>query len=270
MPEAGRRVFFGIEALGPWSSEIPKGRLIPLEGRHLTLAFLGFVKDERIGRLMSYIPKPPWTIGLIAEAKAPILLPPKRPRCLAWQIDVLESKDKFETYQKDLSEFLAKEKLLPENETARSFLPHITLTRSPFDVQEWIQSFKKQYITLSGMHLYESLGQSTYRPIHSWPVLLPFEELDHTADIAFLLRADSIRTLALHAFCALAAKCPSIINSPFAHQTITSLDELIEKLNQAIAHLDIHEGSPFKAVSYHGELVERENGIMEWEMIVDV
>jgi hypothetical protein len=40
-------------------------------------------------------------------------------------------------------------------------------------------------------------------------------------------------------------------------------------LNEAIARVDEQMGTPFKAVSFHGDIQEEE-GVLKWEMIVDV
>ena len=35
------RLFFGMEIVSPWLEQLPNGRIIETEYRHLTLAFLG-------------------------------------------------------------------------------------------------------------------------------------------------------------------------------------------------------------------------------------
>lgn len=267
---SGKRLFFGLEALGPWPLKLPNGKIIPEKGRHATLAFLGFTKEERLTDLINSTPPLPWQVGLTTIAKAPLLLPPGKPRCLSLEIETLENREGLFTYQESLSALLFNDGFLTVKEKTRGFLPHVTLARAPFESKEWIKNFYKQFITLGSMHLYESLGNSTYKPLHTWPVLPPFEEKNHTADLAFLIRGPSIPSLALHAFSALAGVSPSLFQYMFSWTQVESLDDLIKEINNSIARLDIEEGSPFKAVSYHGDIKNLGNGVFEWEMIVDV
>jgi len=37
-----------------------------------------------------------------------------------------------------------------------------------------------------------------------------------------------------------------------------------------VAQADQEIGAPFKAVSFHGNIVKKNNQLLEWEMIVDV
>lgn len=267
---SGKRLFLGLEALGPWPVKLPPGRIIPEEGRHATLAFLGFIQEERLTDLIDMTPPLPWRVGLTTIAKAPLLLPPRKPRCLSLEIEPLENIEELFTYQESLSTLLLNNGFLMVKEKSRSFFPHITLARAPFESREWIKSFHKQFIHLGSLHLYESLGNSTYKPLHSWPVLPPFEEMSHTADLAFLIRGPSIQSLALHAFTALVGVSPSLFQYMLPWAQVESLDDLIKGINSSIACLDIEEGSPFKAVSYHGDIKSLGNGVLEWEMIVDV
>lgn len=267
---SGKRLFLGLEALGPWPFELPGGRIIPEEGRHATLIFFGYVREECVLHLTNITPPPPWKVGLTAVANAPLLLPKKKPNCLSWEIELLEQKEQLFAYQESLSNLFIEEKLLHPKEAALGFLPHITLARKPFDHKAWFGSFSKQLTALGSMHLYESLGSSTYKPLHTWPVISPFQEISHTADLAFCVRGQSLESLALHAFMALNKACPSLFRYMQPWTEVRSFDEMVALINHSISSMDIEEGSPFKAVSYHGEIKNLENGVLEWEMIVDV
>ena len=47
-------------------------------------------------------------------------------------------------------------------------------------------------------------------------------------------------------------------------------DEIIIQLNEKISLWDAESGCPFKAVSFSGEITKKENGLLHWEMIIDV
>ncbi|CRX39433.1 2'-5' RNA ligase family protein [Estrella lausannensis] len=269
-PSSGKRLFLGLETSGPWPAKMPNGRIIPENGRHATLVFLGLVQGERLKELVGMTPPPPWPVGLGALATAPLLLPPEKPRCLSWELELLENREQLFAYQESLLSLFCAEGFVTPREKSRHFLPHVTLARAPFDSSSWIKGFTKQFITLGSLHLYESLGGSTYTPLHSWPVIAPAQEMNHTADLAFYIRGQSIQSLTLHAFMALTGVHPPLVRYMPPWSEVESLDDLIACINHSVSRMDIEEGSPFKAVSYHGELKTLGNGVFEWEMIVDV
>jgi hypothetical protein len=95
----------------------------------------------------------------------------------------------------------------------------------------------------------------------------PFKEIEHTADLAFQLHAESIPALCQNAFTALAFHFPQLIQ--FKQEPPTLKEKIISTLNYALAKADAALGCPFKAVSHHGEIKEKD-GLLSWEMIVDV
>ena len=72
----------------------------------------------------------------------------------------------------------------------------------------------------------------------------------------------------LHAQVALANEFPPFLD--FMDQECgEELDGVIAALNRMISQADATLGCPVKAVSFHGDLRE-EDGLLIWEMIVDV
>lgn len=67
---------------------------------------------------------------------------------------------------------------------------------------------------------------------------------------------------------ALAFECPELVPYLDSEGEVGSLEEVIMKLNEIVTHGDREIGTPFKAVSFHGDVKEEE--ILTWEMIVDV
>lgn len=136
------------------------------------------------------------------------------------------------------------------------WLCHVTLSRKPFDREEWKKAFIPLPLSIHGIHLYESLGQSKYKPIWSSPLIAPFTEIEHTADIAFLIRGDHFIQLHRHAQIALAFRFPPLLQ--FLNQnTFDNLEDIIIDLNDTIAKADSLIGCPFKAISFHGQIEEK-------------
>lgn len=260
-----KRLFFGFEVDGAWDEAFPSGRVLLQEDRHTTAAFLGSLDLDQVRHVIDSMPLPSWKIGLAAIASRLLILP----RCVAFEFELQESSDLFFSYQKELSSHLVKNGLLKEKEQHRAFLPHVTLSRPPFNKQKWKEYFKKIPLSIGSFHLYESLGGSRYQKVWTHSMLSPFEEIAHTADIAFTVRGYDLKSLSLHAFFALATKAPSLLNYGFETNAFATLEDLVAGLNASIALLDIDEGSPLKAVSYHGD-ISKADGVLEWRMVVDV
>jgi RNA 2',3'-cyclic 3'-phosphodiesterase len=108
-----------------------------------------------------------------------------------------------------------------------------------------------------------------YQSLWEIPLLSPFEEFEHTADIAFLVRGTTPQELHRNAQLALAFKFPKIL--PFFSKRLQdTLDEIIIALNEMVGKADAECGCPFKAVSFHGQIKAEEENLLHWEMIVDV
>lgn len=251
--ENKKRLFFGIEMISPWPDDFPKGRILDEESRHITMAFLGnVVYEERLHN----IPMPGWKVGRVGFFEKCIALA----RVIAW--DPVFFDDRVTLYQKELVRWL-------KMDDPRGFFPHMTIAREPFDKRGWMEAFTPLPFFAGSLHLYESLGSSKYKVLWSYNVLPPFVEMEHVADIAFRVYGETAQEIYQNAGVALAFKCPEIGKFLNLKESKENVTEIVIALNDAVAKLDEEVGSPLKAVSFHGEIQE-ENGILVWEMIIDV
>jgi len=264
-----RRLFFGAEVDAPWSEESFGGRVIDERSRHLTLAFLGELLFTEIEKIVDTFPVPSFKVGIVGESNRLLLLPKNSPRAIAYLVDWVEQKALLEDFQKNLIQWLAFHHLPIQKQT--TLLSHITFARAPFkgDLTKMTLSQPIPF-TLQAIHLYESVGNLHYQPVWSYPLIPPFEELEHIADIAFRIYAEKNSQLHLHAQYALAFKFPSLLPFVFLDSLKEDLDEIIIALNQLVTKADQLIGSPLKAVSFHGSIERNDMGILQWEMIVDV
>ena len=151
----------------------------------------------------------------------------------------------------------------------RGWINHVSIARDPFDEKGWKRDFKPLPFISHKLHVYKSVGNLNYEPKWTMELLAPFDEIPHTADLAFKIRGDKFAMLKTHAEMALAFRYPNLTGYFEEYRGIERVEQLIQHLNRAITKADSKEGSPLKSVSLHGE-IEEKNGILEWEMIVDV
>lgn len=236
------RLFFGMEIVSPWPEHLPDGRIIETENRHLTLAFLG---ETNTPDLDSF-PKPSFSTGIGGIFNEPIFLK----NVVAWHVNWFG--DEVVEYQKTVAKHF---------HLSEKFLSHVTMSRKPYNVEDWKKSFQPLPMYAKNIHLYESLGYSKYKVLWTHPILPPFEDIEHTADLAFLVRREHY----LNAQLALAFHFPLLLRY-YDDRKIESLDEIVSALNLLIARADGEIGCPFKAVSFHGTDEDKD----EWEMVVDV
>lgn len=262
-----KRLFFGLEVNAPWINPLPAGRIIVEDKRHITLAFLGNISFSELYEALPSIPKPNFRIGYTGIFDRCLFLPRNPPNVIAFGIHFLGDVLNLYEYQKTLLCWLKEINISLDD---KKWLPHVTLARKPFDSQEWLNHFTSLPFYTSHFHLYESKGNLNYESIWTFPIQAPFEELDHTADIAFMIYGNTIKDLYFHAFTALAFKEPHLIEFFEENVAIDSLEDLIFALNQCIAITDSQRRCCLKAVSYHGEIISNEQKILQWEMIVDV
>ena len=180
----------------------------------------------------------------------------------------MENSKSLRDFQQELLKWLKDNNFSCQNGD-REFLPHVTLCRQPFSPQEWHQKFTPLPLMTKNIHLYESLGHSRYQSCWTYPILAPFEEIDHTADIAFLIKGYSFRQLHQHAQIALAFKYPPLLSYLSPTLENVQIDDIIMDLNHSIGLADQEIGCPLKAVSFHDKLNKVDN-LFTWEMIVDV
>ena len=261
-----QRLFFALQVEAPWPLEPPEGRILDQEVRHLTLAFLGTGHFPDLLNQVETIPRPPFRIAPVGTADSLICLPPESPRVIATTVCWCNGFNQVVQWQEEIKQWLLE---LGYTLDKRPFFPHITFARAPFDPRIWKEAFYPLPFFTPTLHLYESLGNLHYKSVWSYPLIPPFEEFEHTADIAFLIRGASLKEIHLHAQIALSFKHPSLIPY-FAKELADSLDEIIIDLNRMIGESDREEGSPFKAVSFHGLIQQTPENILTWEMIVDV
>ena len=260
------RLFFGAQAEAPWPIDYPPARMIPEETRHLTLAFLGENAYSKLKDLLPEIPRPSFEIGPAGIAKELIFLPKQASRVVAMSIDWLDADARLNIYQHALAQWLQNHGYPLDQ---RPFFPHLTIARAPFDKEIWKEQFTPLPFFIKAIHLYQSLGNLQYQSLWEIPFLPPFEEFEHTADIAFLIRGNCIAELHQHAQLALSFKFPPMVQFYSSHLQ-NSLDEIIISLNELIAKADAEIGCPFKAVSFHGSIKPDKKNLLCWEMIVDV
>lgn len=262
-----KRVFIGLEILAPWPEHLPAGRLIEESERHMTLAFLGNTPIERLKEALQDFPTPDFTVGLVGTFDQCLFLPPHKPSVVAWHADCLKQ-TKLNTFQKTLTEWLQQKGFSFDQK--KEFLPHVALARSPFDIKPWKASFSILPFIAKDIHLYESLGHSKYTSLWTYTFKSPFEEIAHTADIAFLIRGNCLEELFLHAQSALCFCYPPLTAFAISPLQLESLIDIIIALNERISTADQEIGVPLKAISFHGDIQEETDGTLYWEMIVDV
>lgn len=248
---------------------MPLGRYLKESDRHFTLAFLGSVNAEKLSQTLSEFPRPPFLVGRAGYFTKPLFLPFRHPNVVAWDAAWLDRESPIITFQKQLSRWLIEKKFLPQQEELRDWLPHVTLCRKPFDQKKWSEAFQPLPFITGNIHLYESLGHSNYAKLWSYPLTPAFEEIEHTADIAFRIFGENIEELYRHAFTALAFKSPLFLPFFKPKDVLESVDDIVMGLNESIAYADQDHRCPFKAVSFHGDIQQNET-ILQWDMIVDV
>lgn len=261
-----RRLFFAAEVEAPWPKDYPPARMIPEETRHITLAFLGETAFPKIKELLGSIPLPSFRIGPVGVGSKLVFLPPEKKHVAALSVAWADGEGKLESYQEKLADWLYKHGY-PKDK--RPFFSHVTIARAPLDPIDWQEHFYSLPLFIKAIRLYQTVECLQYKTLWESPLLSPFEELEHTADIAFLVRGATPQELHRHAQIALAFKHPSLINFFSTHMQNT-VEEIVIALNEMIGKADAEDGCPFKAVSFHGNIYEDANHLLNWEMIVDV
>ena len=264
-----RRVFFAFEVLAPWPEKLPEGRYLAETDRHMTVVFLGNVRYPPLEKALTTLPKPDFKVGLAGKFNRCHFLPRHRPNVVAWHVDWLDKEYDLAAYQRVLVDWLELHDF-PIRIHEEGFLPHVTVCRRPFRYTDWRKAFHPLPMVIKDLHLYESVGGLRYRPIWTCPLKAPFEEFEHTADLAFRVRGETLQQILRHAQAALAFHYPPLVSALSDHIEVASLDDIIIDLNALIAKVDKREGCPIKAVSFHGKLIEEEDQTLMWEMILDV
>ena len=264
-----RRLFFGCETAAPWPSSMPEGRIIEEANRHVTLLFLGQASLSSLEKLLFKLPLPDFAFAPVGIFEECLFLPKRKPRLAAWKISFLEKQGELASYRSALAGWLRERGFEPDLRY-KEFLPHLSLCRGSFSKEEWKRAFVPLPLLLKNFALFESLGNSLYRSLWSHSFTPPFEEIEHTADVAYLVRGEDLKELQLHALFALAFLSPPFLNYLGELPDPEDSDQMIANLNEIVAKVDTSIGSPLKAVSYHGVPQEISKNQLEWEMIIDV
>lgn len=262
-----KRLFFGFEVDAQWPQDLPKGRILDERHRHMTAAFLGNIDYDLFLKILPSIPKPSMRVGLAAQLDACLFLPEHHPRVVAWHVKWIDDGSPLLSYQKSLVKWLKSNQYHVDD---REFLPHVTLCRSPFYPREWKKGFSPLPCGITNLHLYESTGHLQYIPLWTYSIQSPFEEIEHTADIAFNIYGENIKQLHTHSQIALATRFPPLLRYLSKDIDVKSIAEIVADLNSTIARADTEIGCPLKAVSYHEDVQMDQNQVVRWEMIIDV
>lgn len=262
-----KRLFFGFEVQAPWPDSFPEGRLLEEKSRHITLAFLGNVPFSKLQSFLKEIPSIQLQIGPVGICDKCLCLPPRHPHVIAWHVHWLNHGNEIQAFQRALVQWLKNHQFHIDE---REFLSHVTLCRTPFLEKEWKKAFEPLPCLIKAFHLYESKGNSKYEMIWSKSLLPPFEERDHTADIAYRIYGTTLEEIFINAQVALAFRFPPFLNFFNSAESIDSLETVIIRLNEIVSRADSEMSCPFKAISFHGKLQHTEQNILYWEMIVDV
>lgn len=260
-----RRLFFGFGVEAPWPKSYPRGRIIPDSMRHMTLAFMADASPEKLMQLK--FPLPDLKRGLAGYFDEPIFLPPKHPRVVSWHPKMSHLRQ-VAAYQQKLTEWLQLMGYEPDHPD-RPWLGHVTVARGPFDIDQWRRQFQCLPFLSTHLNLYESVGNLRYEVLASHTLPPPFEEIPHTADIAFRIYGNSLEEIFERALLALAFRVPDLLMYRAPADPLESVEDIVRHLNRSITLMDVKQGCPLKSVSFSGEVKLLEEELI-WEMIVDV
>jgi RNA 2',3'-cyclic 3'-phosphodiesterase len=262
-----KRLFLGFSIEAPWPEISLKGRILDPKDRHVTLCFLGEQNESSALSFFDALPTLPFPLMPCGYADDILFLPSiDKTNVAAYHLS-LDETEALKSYQLKVLELLDEKKILP-NHRRDSFLPHTTIARKPQQYHVWKKNFIPFPVLLTELHLFESLGNSTYQSLKSREILPPFEEIHHTADLAFKIRGKSFSDLFIHAQIALFFAYPEL--TPFfrKYENIEDINSVIYHLNQLVVQVDSEIGAPIKAISFHGEVKQEE--LLTWDLIVDV
>lgn len=259
-----KKMFFGVSISAPWPDSFPNAKILKENARHLTLAFLGKTDFSALEKELSSFPKAPFKVGLAGLLDELLFLPEKDPNVVAYHATFFN--DSLNLYRQHIISWLLERGLY--NEDKRPFLPHVTIGRKPKEIQEWKRGFQPMPFMVHRLCLYESLANSEYKTLWQTPFVLPIEEIEHTADIAFTIRGQTNQELFNNAQIALCYADEKMI--PYVKELkVDSFDDVVIELNNINSKVDAEQGSSFKAISFHGTTA-KENGLLTWEMFIDV
>jgi RNA 2',3'-cyclic 3'-phosphodiesterase len=265
--EKSYRLFIGIDFVAKWPEQFPDIDIIKEENRHLTLLFLGNKKEKVKEKLLEF-PKPGDTLSSSGIFDKYVGIPKKNSRLIALEGHLINGIN-LEEYRYNIIDWF-KHHQIEYEEYKRSFYPHLTICRKNFTLSKWEKQIVKVPFYLKGVHLYQSHQNSEYIKLKSYLFTPIFTQVEHTADIAFLIRGKDLQSLYINAQIALEFQFENFLNFLDLTTKIISKEQLVMALNTIVSNLDIEIGSPLKAISFHGKFQEKKTGYFEWEMIIDV
>jgi 2'-5' RNA ligase len=266
-----RRVFFGFEARAPWpETKYPPGRLLSEHDRHMTVAFLGSILFNPLESFLTALPKPQFEVGFSGVFDKILFLPPSHSNVVSLHVNIPSKElNSLKQFHVNFVSSLIDNQLLTERERDR-FLPHVTLCRTPFDQEQWDRWFTPLPVVFQNFNLYESIGNLRYPIIWKYELKAPFIEIEHTADIAYHVFGKDLNQIYNNALTALSFRMPVLCQHLHDNVNPHNLDDVIILLNDIIGRADAEHGCPFKAISFHGDLIQESSNCYKWEMIVDV
>jgi len=260
------RLFIGASVVAVWPDKFLSNEIIKEENRHFTILFFGGQDQDAKNILMNF-PKPESILSPTGVFSNYVGLPKRSPHLVAMEGKIITGMN-IEDYRNNISRWSEMQKI-DFKKPKRPFYPHLTICRKHPDIFKWESSKIKIPFYIDGINLYQSLGKSEYERLKTYPLVPAFEQIHHTADIAFLIRGESLQSIFINAQIALAFTYPDILDFLKTDVEISSQDQIVMKLNKVISNIDIEVGCPFKAVSFHGSFTQQ-LGYTQWEMIVDV
>src|SRR5512146_3052992 len=100
------RLFLAIPVVAVWPKELPPGKVLNEELRHITLVFLG---NASISETVTHLEKPPFTIGPCGFCNQIAFLPSdENPRVAAGKAIFLEKEKELFAYQHMVAQALNK------------------------------------------------------------------------------------------------------------------------------------------------------------------
>lgn len=254
--EGKKRLFFGMSLFVPWPDTFPKGRVLDMNSRHLTLAFLG---DCFFSELYNF-PVPSYSLGSVGYFDELLFLPKRKPKVASWHLKCLIENGLFE-YQRSLIDWLLSCGYELER---RDFLPHVTVARSPFNEEEWSSAFKPLPFCLTGLHLYESLGNLVYKPLKSYPLLQSIQREFFGKSSCFLIRWKELEDLFISVQMAIAYAFPNFIENVLlkeSFENLKSLERTVENILEQFLY-------PFRLLSLKTVSFERDRKISTSRLVL--
>lgn len=164
MEQNTKRVFIACSLKADWPQQFPPGKILTIDNRHMTLAFLGNIEDIKLP-ILDQVPKPNFNQQPGGEFDKILALPKRKPRAMSYHARFTMEEQAMLDYQKQLIYWLSQYQFLVDD---RPFLPHVTIARPPFEKSQWQHYFQPFTFLVTGIHLYESLGHRQFQILNSY------------------------------------------------------------------------------------------------------